>query len=64
MDYFFHIFCLNIKAMFGKGMDLRKWTSTVADLIDVRNKSKDILYKKSNKILFCSDFFYLNSNKK
>jgi hypothetical protein len=23
---------------FGKGMDLRKWTSTVTDLIDVRKK--------------------------
>ena len=32
--------------MFGKGIDLRKWNGIVANLIDVRKKSKNILYKK------------------
>jgi hypothetical protein len=54
MDYFFHVFCLNIKTMFCEGMDLRKCTSTIVDLIDVRKKVG----------MFCSDFFYLNNNRK
>jgi hypothetical protein len=43
---------------------LRDWIKTVVDLIGVRKKSKNILYKEMKKKIFCSDFFYLNSNKK
>ena len=32
-----------------------KWNGTVADLIDMREKSKNVLYKKVN--FFFSDFF-------
>ena len=39
-------------AVFGNGLDWRKLISTVVDLIDVRKKSKNVLYKKVK-------FFYL-----
>jgi hypothetical protein len=32
--------------MFGKGMDLKKWTSTVANLIDVKEKIRMFCIKK------------------
>jgi hypothetical protein len=37
-----------------------EWVGTVADLIDVRKKknSKNALYKKMKKNLFCSDFLF------
>jgi hypothetical protein len=35
-------------AVFGSGLDLRKWIGIVADLIDVgKKKSKNILYRKA-----------------
>ena len=43
-------------AVFGNGLDLRKWTGTIADLINVRKKLEYFVYK--------NEFFYLNSNKK
>ena len=36
-------------AMFGNGLDLSKWTGTVADLIDVKKQGKNVLYKKVKK---------------
>jgi hypothetical protein len=34
-----------ILAIFDKGLNLRKWTDTIVNLIDVKKK-KNVLYKK------------------
>ena len=43
-------------AVFGNGLDLRNWTGTVADLINMRKKVKMFCIKKWI-FLFCSNFF-------
>ena len=44
------------RTVFGKGLDWKKWTGIVADLIDIRKKVKMFYIEKWN-FLFCSDFF-------
>jgi hypothetical protein len=39
-------FNINLLAVFGNRLDLRKWIDTIANLIDVKKKSKNILQKK------------------
>jgi hypothetical protein len=37
---------INIKAVFGNGLDLRKWTGIVANLIDVKKNVRIFCIKK------------------
>jgi hypothetical protein len=40
-----------------------KWNDTVADLNDMREKSKNVLYKKSEKFCFVVIFYLFKSDK-
>ena len=47
----------DIRAVFGNELDLRKWIDIVIDLIDMRKKSKNVLYKKNE--IFCFVVIFL-----